>query len=1084
MLQKESGLILGSRFALFTHDFETAERLADKVLQPCRSSSSAPSTPIELEAVSISHWVIVMSAMSSGVAEKRAMLPIEVFVRSMPIENVDIDELMALAKAKTLLNSTPDALNVYNQLIAVHSWFVPALAEKALLLASTAQWEQCLDTTQRVLDANADNIDALKILAVHAFTQEALPEDAMQKCEDFEAALNALESSSAVLCASAGSLFSRICCRHPRALQLCERLLDRAARLAPTDSSILCELGNVMNMQGQYKTAMRHYREASKRDGSNSAAVEGTVLSLILDGEVADAEAQMELLLVMQNSPDDASPKQLYLEALLARLGSAKDRALHMDKLLLCRKLFTEASAAELRPGSEPLEEYIATDPDFTMVLAEEFLVHMDTPVPLLFTSPRDGAKARFLGGEGRDEAPGGLGGVVKVGASPDVPPAVQLGIDLLQKLCKRLPGLIPVYIELARCFSAQSKFDDACKCLRQCLSLQPHCGAALIALAKTECGRFNTIAASHALEQALSSDLSIRSSVLFKLVQATVRAQQGKADESMADIVSIMKIDNFKTSLSEGLETYTRMSLQSGTQLSADDKVAVFIAQASLFNLARRVKDANKTLSEAKILFAGTPQEVQILVASSHLAVERGDYDSAVRVLDKISEDSPTYTKAQLIKAEILLTNNRDKEGFTNCYKQLLARDKSSASHCMLGEAYLRILNPEAAVEAFELAYQLDPSNAQLRERIGKSLVATHEYHRAVDFYESALRVVSKVSETKVKSSEAVALGHDLAKLHMKLGRAESASRVLKNTLHEEHKDMYEIRNDIKTLQLLYEVQRTHLRDEVSETLKKTKDLQKKLMSEVRLTLSSSSTWLSDVMEKEKRELSAICVTFGDQLVLDGDLKGAESQYTEAIHHSPESASGMLGLAKIFKSRRNSEQCIAYCRKIILFDPSHEEASILLSEFLLQDRKNDLDDEEAAKPLKTLLAGHPNNYQALATLISLLRKTGQLDLAKKFIDKADLNRRSGSHAGLHYCKGLYSRFTNDVAKAIAEFNLARKDGTWGEQALINMIELYLNPDQDSIWEDRENDDKFDEATAGHIRVAEELLKELKPITK
>lgn len=41
----------------------------------------------------------------------------------------------------------------------------------------------------------------------------------------------------------------------------------------------------------------------------------------------------------------------------------------------------------------------------------------------------------------------------------------------------------------------------------------------------------------------------------------------------------------------------------------------------------------------------------------------------------------------------------------------------------------------------------------------------------------------------------------------------------------------------------------------------------------------------------------------------------------------------------------------------------------------------------------------------------------------------AEMNdRRSGAHPGLHYCKGLYARYTNDVNLAIKEFNLARRD--------------------------------------------------------
>lgn len=82
--------------------------------------------------------------------------------------------------------------------------------------------------------------------------------------------------------------------------------------------------------------------------------------------------------------------------------------------------------------------------------------------------------------------------------------------------------------------------------------------------------------------------------------------------------------------------------------------------------------------------------------------------------------------------------------EGYTQCFQVLAERDPTARNFVLLGDSYLRILNTEAAIDALEKAYKLDPQNSRLRAKIGRALVSTHEYHRAVEFYESALRELS----------------------------------------------------------------------------------------------------------------------------------------------------------------------------------------------------------------------------------------------------------------------------------------------------------------------------------------------------
>ncbi len=83
-----------------------------------------------------------------------------------------------------------------------------------------------------------------------------------------------------------------------------------------------------------------------------------------------------------------------------------------------------------------------------------------------------------------------------------------------------------------------------------------------------------------------------------------------------------------------------------------------------------------------------------------------------------------------------------------------------------------------------------------------------------------------------------------------------------------------------------------------------------------------------------------------------------------------------------------------------------------------------------------------------------ILRHGGKLERVPRLLKFAErVGPRVAHSAGLHFCKGLYFRFQNNIRDAIEEFNFARKDGEWGSRALINMVEIYLNPDNENIWD-------------------------------
>lgn len=127
-----------------------------------------------------------------------------------------------------------------------------------------------------------------------------------------------------------------------------------------------------------------------------------------------------------------------------------------------------------------------------------------------------------------------------------------------------------------------------------------------------------------------------------------------------------------------------------------------------------------------------------------------------------------------------------------------------------------------------------------------------------------------------------------------------------------------------------------------------------------------------------------------------------------------------------------------------------------------------------------------------LSRLIDLLRRCGKLEEVPRFFLMAEKhNSRTKLEPGFQYCKGLHFWYTGEPNDALRHFNKARKDSDWGQNALYNMIEICLNPDNETIggevFENLNGDlgtsPEKQESVQLAVRTAEKLLKELKPQT-
>lgn len=88
-------------------------------------------------------------------------------------EHKDLEALLGKAVCLERKEQFAPALELLNQVVVGYPWFLPALVEKARLLLALDDWEQAMETAQRILAQDAQNIEALRLTVLFLLARES-----------------------------------------------------------------------------------------------------------------------------------------------------------------------------------------------------------------------------------------------------------------------------------------------------------------------------------------------------------------------------------------------------------------------------------------------------------------------------------------------------------------------------------------------------------------------------------------------------------------------------------------------------------------------------------------------------------------------------------------------------------------------------------------------------------------------------------------------------------------------------------------------------------------------------------------------
>ncbi|VDL90154.1 unnamed protein product [Schistocephalus solidus] len=277
-------------------------------------------------------------------------------------------------------------------------------------------------------------------------------------------------------------------------------------------------------------------------------------------------------------------------------------------------------------------------------------------------------------------------------------------------------------------------------------------------------------------------------------------------------------------------------------------------------FNVAEQ-REATKTLSEAQQVFSGTAEVDRLAIAAADVAVADADLDTALTVLRPIPSDTPYYLIAKQRMADIYLNQRKEKRLYIACYREMVETMGNSLSQLLLGDAYMKIQDPQKAIEVYEAVLRKNPDDLTLASKMGEALVMTHEYERAIAYYESAVH------------GGQLCLQSDLIVLLIKLRQFSKAEELLMdsyNSLIDSTKtvDLQRSSDVLVLLAIIYGQQGRQ--EEQLETLDRAKLKQTSIIQSV---CAEEST---DLVRACKRSLASILICMA-QVRLDVHLSTAD---------------------------------------------------------------------------------------------------------------------------------------------------------------------------------------------------------------
>eukprot|EP00831_Metopus_contortus_P084983 TRINITY_DN9773_c0_g1_i2.p1 TRINITY_DN9773_c0_g1~~TRINITY_DN9773_c0_g1_i2.p1 ORF type:complete len:415 (+),score=70.66 TRINITY_DN9773_c0_g1_i2:840-2084(+) len=355
--------------------------------------------------------------------------------------------------------------------------FIPALIEKAKLLIHLNEWEQVVDTLERVKSSDAAKVSVAKIKIFQLLAREGARNQAVEEIKEFIKLVDSHEPKNPDLYYKASQLFARVTGGNEVVLQKTMDLLKKSILLNPNNSLYNSELAYQLTLLQDYVKAFSVYQKSAEMDETNVEPLYGMIYCRLKQNLLEDIESQLEFLIDLEGGTKTAF--HTFLEAILI---FKRDKQIEnsIEMLNNCLK-YHIAEAKRLPIG---FDFYIKLNSAFLLELSQEYLQHCSPGVK--FPNPES------------------------------QPPYLIKGIKLLETLTRQTPGIIEAHMMLAKAKWITNEVSAAQTALNTCMTMAPDDVEPYILSAQLFKEDGNLTGAFRSLENALAENFTVRDHPFF----------------------------------------------------------------------------------------------------------------------------------------------------------------------------------------------------------------------------------------------------------------------------------------------------------------------------------------------------------------------------------------------------------------------------------------------------------------------------------------------------------------------------------------------------------------------------------------